>query len=95
MNVSFTKRRILFCLQQSCRQLEHSRHLTQCCALQVDIIFAVYDPSQKDDLAYRELLHALQKREGNMIYSKQMLEIDSSAEGQGVLACLRSCLFQS
>lgn len=55
----------------------------------------MYDPGQKDDLTYRELLHALQKREGNMIYSKQMLELDSSAEGQGILACLRSCLFQS
>jgi hypothetical protein len=60
--------------------------------VQVDIIFALYDPEQRDDLAYRELLHALQKREGHMIYSKQLLELDTNSEGQGFFACIRGCL---
>jgi len=53
---------------------------------QVDTIFAIYDPSQQDNLAYRELLHAMQKREGNMIYAKQMLELDTDEENPGVFS---------
>lgn len=58
--------------------------------VQVDIIFAIYDPDQDDDLAYKDLLYALQKREGNLIYAKQMLELDSDKEGESVFSSIKS-----
>lgn len=57
--------------------------------VQVDIIFAIYDPDQDDDLAYKDFLYALQKREGNLIYAKQMLELDHN-EGEGMFSSIRS-----
>ncbi len=57
--------------------------------VQVDIIFDIYDPDQDDDLAYKDFLYALQKREGNLIYAKQMLELDRN-EGEGMFSSIRS-----
>ncbi|EIE18304.1 putative calcium binding atopy-related autoantigen 1 [Coccomyxa subellipsoidea C-169] len=56
----------------------------------VDVIFAIYDPKEQDNLAYKELLYALEKREGNMIYAKQMLDLNSDTEVQSVFSRLRS-----
>ncbi len=58
--------------------------------MQVDVIFAIYDPDQEDDLAYKDLLYALQKREGNLIYAKQMLELDSDQESGSVFGSIKS-----
>ena len=58
--------------------------------VQVDVIFAIYDPDQEDDLAYKDLLYALQKREGNLIYAKQMLELDSDQESGSVFGSIKS-----
>ncbi|BDA50970.1 Calcium uptake protein 1, mitochondrial [Coccomyxa sp. Obi] len=56
----------------------------------VDIIFAIYDADQDDDLAYKDFLYALQKREGNLIYAKQMLDLDSGNEGESVFSSIKS-----
>ncbi len=58
--------------------------------MQGDVIFAIYDPKELDNLAYKELLYALEKREGNMIYAKQMLDLNSDTEVQSVFSRLRS-----
>ncbi len=58
---------------------------------QVDIICGVY-ATDDGHLQYRDLLYAIQKREGNMIYSKQMLELDPTSD-KSMFACMRSCLF--
>ena len=58
---------------------------------QVDIIFGVY-ATDDGHLQYRDLLYSVQKREGNMIYSKQMLELDPASD-RSMFACLRGCLF--
>lgn len=58
--------------------------------VQVDVIFAVYDRGE-DDLAYKDFLYGLQKREGNMIYAKELLEINSDTDtGQSVFSRIKS-----
>ena len=59
---------------------------------QVDIIFAVF-AADDGHLKYRDLLYSIQKREGNMIYSKQMLQLDPASD-RSTFACLRACLLQ-
>ena len=58
---------------------------------QVDIICGVY-ATDDGHLRYRDLLYSIQKREGNMIYSKQMLELDPASD-KSMFACMRGCLF--
>ena len=57
---------------------------------QVDIIFGVY-ATDDGHLKYRDLLYSIRKREGNMLYSKQMLELDPTSD-KSIFACLRGCL---
>lgn len=59
---------------------------------QVDIVFGVF-AADDGHLNYRDLLYSIQKREGNMIYSKQMLELDSASD-KSTFACLWACLLQ-
>lgn len=58
--------------------------------MQVDIIFGVY-ANASGELKYRDVLYAILKREGNNIYSKQMLELNSSSD-KSFFVCLRSCI---
>ena len=58
--------------------------------MQVDICFAVYG-NEHGHLHHRDLLHAIRKREGNMIYSKQMLALDKASD-KNIFACLQSCI---
>ena len=57
---------------------------------QVDIVFGVY-ATEDGQLKYRDLLYSMRKREGNMIYAKQMFKQDPTSE-KSLYACLRGCL---
>ncbi len=59
---------------------------------QVDIIFELYgeeDREHQHNLAYKELLHAMEKREGNMLLTKQ--QVVESGPGDSLFGCLRAC----
>ena len=56
----------------------------------MDIIFSVY-ATEEGHLNYREFLYAIRRREGNNMYSKQMLGLDPTSK-QSIFACLRSCI---
>ena len=58
--------------------------------MQGDICFAVYG-NEHGHLHHRDLLHAIRKREGNMIYSKQMLGLDKASD-KNIFACLQSMM---
>ena len=58
--------------------------------VQVDIVFGVY-ATEDGQLKYRDLLYSMRKREGNMIYAKQMFELDPNNE-RSLYGCLRGCL---
>lgn len=61
--------------------------------MQVDIIFAVYG-NKHGHLHHRDLLHAISKREGNIIYNKQMLGSDKASD-KSIFACLHGCIMGS
>ena len=59
----------------------------------MDIIFELYGKEDREEhqrnLAYRELLHAMEKREGNMLLTKQ--QVVESSPADSLFGCLRSC----
>ena len=66
----------------------------ECKCMQVDIMFALFASEEEEGeaLAYRELLDAMQRREGSKVQPKQQARgLTAMPDMESLFGCLRSC----